>query len=89
MQLVNLWQAHINDPFPDGCAGEEVHGVDLVMLDADTAGIVSHVIGGTPLTSDQRIILNQLIAEFDRVVPALTGHARQYFERLAAMSRLV
>ena len=86
MSLNELWQEHQRDPFPSGCAGKEIFGVDLVMVDADIAGLVSHVVGGTSLSLDQRKILAKIRNELEFVVPNLPRHARPYFARLAQIA---
>jgi hypothetical protein len=87
VQINQLWQEHLRDAFPSGCAGTEIDGVDLVLLDADTAGLVSHVVGGATLSPVQTRILRKLIADFDRVLPQLPSHAQSYFARLATIAR--
>jgi hypothetical protein len=81
-----LWHDHQRDRFPTGCAGKEIFGVDLVMLDADVAGLVSHVVGGTELSVDQRRILTKIREELEFVVPNLPRHAQPYFARLAKIA---
>ena len=68
-------------PFPD-CRGEEVDGVDLVLIDADLAGCVMHFLGQR-FRDDvfQRQILEQIVGELDRIVPQMTGEVAVYFER--------
>jgi hypothetical protein len=86
VELNELWRDHQRDPFPRGCAGREIFGVDLVMLDADIAGLVSHVVGGTALSIDQRKILAKIRDELEFVVPNLPRRAQPYFARLAQIA---
>jgi hypothetical protein len=42
-----LWEHHLRDPFPARLRGEELAGVDMVMLDADVAGCVDTWLHGS------------------------------------------
>lgn len=42
-QIEEKYQEFKSQPFPDGLAGEEILGIDLVMLDADTAGLIESI----------------------------------------------
>ena len=39
-QIEALWREHRGARYPDGYGGEEVAGVELVLLDADIAGCI-------------------------------------------------
>ena len=73
-------------PFPD-CRGDEVDGVDLVLIDLDLAGCVMHFLGQR-FRDDafQLPILEQIAGELDRIVPQMTGEVARYFEREARLA---
>jgi hypothetical protein len=75
--------------FPSVCRGEEVDGIDLVMLDADIAGCVSTFLGGRGHLDDQRMgILQRCRGELTTVLPRLPAAARDYYSRLQEMADL-
>lgn len=89
-QLRQLWREHTSAPFPDACRGQEVAGIELVLLDADIAGLVTKTLDrSAPLGVDDATDLRQLVATEERVIPALEGSDRAYFERLFDLARLV
>jgi hypothetical protein len=86
IRLKDLWDEHGRDPFPRGCGGKEIFGVDLVMIDADLAGLAEHVVRGIALSTEQRRILGKIREELKFVVPNVPIHARAYFSRLATIA---
>jgi hypothetical protein len=71
------------EPFPEGIAGEEIHGIDLVMLDADTAGLIEKFIGyNYKLTRTDFDLLKRLSVELKTVTKELEGQSRTYFSTL-------
>ncbi|CAM5669291.1 hypothetical protein SBADM41S_06634 [Streptomyces badius] len=87
----HLWQEHLQTPFPAGLRGAEREGIDLVLLDADTAGCVSAWLsGGGSLDDWRRRVLHRRITDFDRILPMLgaTDDA-PYWQRLYRLSCLV
>ena len=85
-EVRRLWQEKQATPFPD-CRGEEIDGVDLVLVDADLAGCVMHYLGNQ-FRDDafQLVILRQIAADLDRIVPQMSGEAGRYFEREARLA---
>ncbi|MEV0988381.1 hypothetical protein [Streptomyces sp. NPDC049949] len=85
--LTRLWEEHIRAPFPDGFRGVDFDGVDLVLLDADTAGFVlSELKRGL---DDSGIAgLWGCIADLDKVVPLINEeYCASYFAKLRTMAR--
>jgi hypothetical protein len=77
------YQEFRNEPFPEGIAGEEIHGIDLVMLDADTAGLIEKFIGyNYKLAGTDFYLLKRLSLELKRVTKVLEGPSRTYFSTL-------
>ena len=87
--ISRLWQEHVSAPFPNGLAGREVEGEDLVMLEADIAGCIVTFLGGNraPALDPKRLeILNECATSLSRICPKLPVEHRAYFDRLRAMS---
>lgn len=77
------YQEFRNEPFPEGISGEEIHGIDLVMLDAGTAGLIEKFIGyNYKLTRADFDLLQRLSVELKTVTKELDGQPRTYFSTL-------
>jgi hypothetical protein len=77
--------------FPARLRGEEIEGVDMVMLDANIAGCVSTWLSQSgPLDHGRQQILRQCVDDLERVMPRLDiPKERAYYDRLSAMAKLV
>lgn len=86
-----LWEEHLRTHFPSRLRGEELAGVDMVMVDADVAGCVDTWLSGSgPLDRGRLSLLRDLRGDLDRVLPVLEDAAeRQYYQRLSDLARLV
>jgi hypothetical protein len=80
-ELDALMTAFMREPFPAECRGLAIHGVELVLLDADIYGVATwYRRNRRPLTDEHRALLTQLVADADRVLPDLpTEHARVFY----------
>jgi hypothetical protein len=88
-EIINLYNEHLTAPFPDR-RGEEILGIDLVLLDSDTAGLISKYIGSRgQLTDDDFRILSHCYSDLKTVVKELNGADRQYFSRLQNIAGLL
>ena len=77
------YQEFRNEPFPEGIARKEIRGIDLVMLDADTAGLIDKFIGyNYKLTGTDFDLLKRLLVELKTVTKELDGQSRTYFSTL-------
>lgn len=85
--LTALVDAHRALPFPAGLRGEEIEGVDLVMLDADTFGVATHYVrNDRGLTGEHARMLEKLVADANRVLPLLrSAEARAYYASVHAI----
>ena len=85
-----LWDEHRSAPFPDGLAGEETAGVDLVLLDADIAGCIETSLGNKGRLDEWRkAVLAKCLDDLDRVLPLLQdAGAREYYERLRRLAQV-
>jgi len=77
--------------FPARLRGEELAGVDMVMLDADLAGcVVTWRANHGLLDEGRQQLLARLLLDVDQVVPLLQDDGeRAYYERLGRLGRLV
>ncbi|MFI6289542.1 hypothetical protein ACIBCM_33210 [Streptomyces sp. NPDC051018] len=89
--VARLWKEHMRADFPDRLRGAESAGIDMVMLDADTAGCVSTwQNNGNRLDENRRRTLRNCAAELDKVLPMLIDtREAQYYERLRRMAVIV
>jgi hypothetical protein len=87
---MHLWKEHGRADFPPDLRGEEVSGIDMVMLDADVAGCISTwLTNGGQLDAARREILAQSMSDLDRVVDQLRGDDERYYRRLREMAALI
>ena len=88
-EIVKLYNEHLTTSFPDR-RGDEILGIDLVLIDTDTAGLITKFISyrGQLSTEDIRI-LHHCHSDLSRVVKELSGADRQYFARLQNIAGLI
>ncbi|MGW0931038.1 hypothetical protein [Streptomyces sp. NPDC002644] len=86
--LGRLSEEHRRAPFPDGFRGVSLADVELVLLDADTAGLVLTELERA-LDGDGVASLWRCVADLDRVLPLIgEEYCASYFARLRTMARL-
>jgi hypothetical protein len=85
-----LWDEHRRAPFPSRLRGEEIEGIDMVMLDADIAGCVDAWLGSRGRLDEQRRRwLQSCLDDLGRVLAALDDpEERAYYERLDILGTL-
>ncbi|WP_309050159.1 hypothetical protein [Streptomyces sp.] len=86
-----LYEDHMRAPYPRGLRGADRAGIDMVTLDADTAGWVHTCIkNGGSLDARGHGILLRCADRLDRVMPALAAaDDPAYWRRLRDLARLV
>ncbi|MGW6547975.1 hypothetical protein ACWGBH_34765 [Streptomyces massasporeus] len=86
-----LWEEHLRADFPADLRGVELGGIDMVLLDAQTAGCAHTWIGnGGVLNVERTRTLLGCIEDLDRVTPQITTPSgRQYYERLHRLALLI
>lgn len=90
MDADKLWREHMERPFPAGLAGQEVEGIDLVLLDTAMAGLITTVVGSRRrLAAEQASELVLLTADCSLVAVRLQGENRVYFDKLARLGRML
>lgn len=89
-EIQRLWDDHTGASYPDDYRGEEVAGVDLVLLDADIAGCVGTFLTNRGQLDEPRLaILGLCLRDAARVQQELVGYAQSYFARLERLAALV
>lgn len=86
-RLARLWEEHRSAAYPDGFRGVDIAGVELILLDANTAGLVVRELNGG---LDDRGIANlwACIAGLDKVVPLINSqYCASYFAKLRTLAK--
>ncbi|MFJ8209215.1 hypothetical protein [Streptomyces sp. NPDC096033] len=87
-RLALLWGEHRRAPYPDSWRGVNVAGVELILLDADVAGLVHTELNGG-LDDSGLAILWACITDLDKVVTLINSeYCASYFARLRTMAKL-
>ena len=88
-QIERMWTEHLATDYPQ-VRGDEVAGVDLLLLDADIAeSITTFLDNGGRLAPARRTLLESLARQARTAAQSLGGPARDYFSRLANVAELV
>ena len=78
--LKNKYEEFLELPYPEDLKGEEILGIELVLLDSDSAGLIDKFIGNRGhLTPPDFKILRRCFADLKTVVKELQGNNRTYF----------
>lgn len=90
-EVTRMWDAHVRTPFPPALRGAEIAGIDMVLLDADTAGCVrSWLSSAGRLDARRRAAIASCLAELNTVLPLLTDPAQAaYYRRLRDLARRI
>jgi hypothetical protein len=87
LSIEDLWLQHGASVFPKGLGGEEIGGIDLVMLDADIAGCVHTFLSAKRSLDARRLaILGLCYRDVSRVIPSIAIAHRPHFERLEVLA---
>jgi hypothetical protein len=85
-----LWREHMRADFPARLRGEEIDGVDAVLLDADVAGCATTWrSSGAPLDEGRLGVLRRCLRDLDAVLSHLSGDEAAYYSRLRSIAELV
>jgi len=85
--LQKEWQAHRASAFPLAAKGQEVSGIDLVLVDTCAAGCIQTFVDTSALDDERAQALAGCVEELERAVPSLLGDTAEYFARLLDLSR--
>ncbi len=84
--IKTLFDRLYHEPFPSE-RGKEVLGVDLVLIDADTMGLVSQFISKkVHLEVDKIKMLERCYADLKSIVPQFDKNEKQYFASLKQLA---
>ncbi|MFD3530030.1 hypothetical protein [Streptomyces sp. NPDC058664] len=87
-QLARLSEEHRRALYPDSFRGIDIEGVELILLDADVAGLVQGELDGG-LDDNGVALLWACIADLDKAVPLISSeYCAAYFARLRTMAEL-
>lgn len=88
--LKKLWSEYESAKFPRGLLGQEIAGLDLVVLDANVAGCIETFLSRKrQLDTWRTAVLGKCYRELATVIAELSGSARAYFARLERLAGLV
>ncbi|MFF5973366.1 hypothetical protein ACFY7C_17765 [Streptomyces sp. NPDC012769] len=87
-RLAHLWDVHRRASFPASFRGVDIEGVELVLLDADVAGLVQRELHGG-LDDRGVALLWKCVADLDKILPLIDEeYCGSYYARLRAMAGL-
>lgn len=87
--VTNLWNEFRGSSFPDRLRGEEVDGIDLVMLDGTVAGCIQTLLS-EPLNEERLRDLTARLGDLGKVLAHLDeADEVEYFSRLCVLAELV
>ena len=86
--LARRWKAWPVVPFPSGCAGLNLNGVELVLINSYIANLLRSAVERRPLGLSAADQLEQAQHELTAVLPMIPAHGRPYFEELVGMAGL-
>lgn len=90
--ILKLWDEHKYAKFRKDIAGEEIDGIDLVLLDADTAGCIDTFLKRSnqyTLDISRTAILKHCYRDLSIVSARFAGAPKDYFQRLETLARLI
>ena len=82
-ELIKNFHDHIAAPFPKNLTGEEIEGIDLVLLDSESAATIDKYITHRRYLSEEEIkTANRCNEELEIVIGKLEGTNKDYFTSL-------
>ena len=84
--VVLRWHTHNAAKFPPGCAGREVNGQVLAILDSDVAMLVMKFVNKATLSDGGASILKKHAEIIRSALPRLRGRSRSYFAELVEIA---
>ncbi|MCZ4096964.1 MULTISPECIES: hypothetical protein [Streptomyces] len=87
-RLARLWEEHRHAVFPAGFRGADIGGVELILLDADVAGLVQGELNGG-LDDNGVADLWRCMDDLVKIVPVINEkYCASYFGRLRTLANL-
>jgi len=68
--------------FPEELSGVEIEGVDVQMLALDAVRLVDYFFKQSTLTEEQHHVLKEIHGDLPKVVRALSGGHKKYFQHI-------
>ncbi len=82
-KIEQLRNEHKQVLFPPECRGEEINGVDLVMLDADISGCISSFLKSKGRLDPKRIeILEKCQKDLNKLASKMECKSKDYYDNL-------
>lgn len=82
-EIQQLYEKHLNTPFPLELRGEEIDGIELVLIDADAAGVISTFLSShDKLELNLKLLVPTIASELQIVINQLSGSEKAYYENL-------
>jgi hypothetical protein len=89
-KIRELWDLHMTNRFPRGLGGEMIDGIDLVLLDSDTAGcVLTFIQNDGKLDVWRTAILGLCYRDLTVVTGQLSDEGKERFSRLETLANLV
>ena len=88
-KISELWQEHLDTPFPPRLRAKDIDGIDFTMLDADIAGCVSSFLDRGKLNLYQTAVLGIAYQQASHAVSILKAEEAAYYKRLERLAELV
>lgn len=74
------YEAFLESPYPEELRGREIFGIELILLDSDSAGLIDKFIRNQgQLTQTDIKILKKCFTELKAIVKELNGNNKTYF----------
>jgi hypothetical protein len=82
-RLLELMKVVWDTPFPPGCRGVNIEGVELILADADVYGVATWYDDNDEPLSDQHVaMLTKMIDELDRIKTKLPNEEAEAYYQL-------
>ena len=89
-EILELWQEHSASSFPKGYGGKEINGIDLSLLDAESAGCIHMYVHNSGELDQRHVeILRKSLTDLNTIVLLLNSEELMYFNRLRNLAILV
>lgn len=88
-EITDLWEEHMNAPFPEDYVGKDINGIDFVLLDTSIAGCITSFIESGNLNTYQTAILGLSYRNANFILSIIKEDGIEYLGRLERLAELV
>ena len=88
-EIKQSWNTFKNKAFPKPYSGKEIDGIELSLLDTETAGCIQYFIATNSLDRERVAILESCNNDLEKVISKLEGEGKSYFQLLKKLSESV